>query len=69
MSDPRTRCGQATCVAAVVTAEGVKVTSTVEDNHGVVVFTRAEWDAFLEQVKTGKWDDTLSTLGKVHDFA
>lgn len=59
MVNDNTRCGNTSCVAAEVQGETVKVTSTIEGNNGVVHFTQDEWSAFLEQVKAGKWDDTI----------
>ncbi len=53
-------CGNATCVDAVRTPDGVLVTSTIEGNDGSVLFTQAEWDAFIPAVKAGAWDHTVS---------
>lgn len=54
------RCADAACVNAEKTADGVRVTSTIDGNDGAVDFTPAEWNTFIDEVKAGKWDDTLS---------
>jgi hypothetical protein len=53
-------CATSTCVDAVLSSSGVTVTSTIGGNDGVVVFTHAEWDTFLDAVKGGAWDGTYS---------
>jgi hypothetical protein len=53
------KCAQSHCVDAEVVDQGVLVTSTIEGNTGSVLFTRDEWDGFIEQVKAGKWDHTI----------
>lgn len=55
-----TRCNGANCVEVTRKADGVYVESTIPGNDDVVVFTHAEWDAFIPAVKAGDWDHTLT---------
>ncbi len=56
---PGTRCSANSCVHVEQVGESFVVTSTIEGNDGSVTFTAAEWAAFGEQVKDGKWDATF----------
>lgn len=70
MSNPNTAargpygnsCSNGTCVAVEVRADGVHVTSTIDGNDGLVVFTADEWNSFIPDVKAGRWDHTVSAV-------
>jgi hypothetical protein len=53
-------CGTNTCVNPERRDDGVHVTSTIVGNNGLVVFTQEEWDAFIPDVKAGRWDHTTT---------
>ncbi len=50
--------GGTSCVQVEPIDGGVRVTSTIDGNDGVVEFTTLEWDTFINTVHAGGWDWT-----------
>ena len=48
--------GDGQCVEVMITDEGVAVRHSKRPEAGLIVYTRAEWDAFTGGVKDGEFD-------------
>jgi hypothetical protein len=55
------QCGSNACVQVDVGTTGdVKLTSTLGADKGEVVYTAEEWSVFIDRVKRGELDETVT---------
>lgn len=52
-----TACGAGTCVEVARTAAGIAIRDSKVADGPVLHYTPTEWDAFLDGVKKGEFDD------------
>jgi hypothetical protein len=50
-------CESAHCLEVFMDPDGTKVAISATDDFNIVSVTRDEWDAFVADVKDGKFDD------------
>lgn len=53
------RSGQGNCVEVAAVAGRIGVRDSKDPDGAVLMYTVAEWDAFLDGVKRGEFDDLL----------